>query len=409
MPKYNLLNGVRILDISIALSGPFAMQIMADLGAEVIKIEAPMVGDLTRDTVPKAGEKDGYYFISLNRNKKSLAVDLQTKSGYEAFNGLVKISDVVFSNLRAKPLDHLGITFENLCKINRTIIFCCLTAFGKGGPYADYPAFDDVVQAMSGISSMTTDDAGAPVRTAVGSSDISAAMYCVVGILSALYRRQKTGQGMEINASMLASSMSFIPQLFQYYFAGKKLPPRMGTKHPAIAGFGFFRTMDGWIALGPCWSRIARVINKEELIDDPRFNDTMNRYFHKEELNAEIQAFFSQYNSEDLLNILRAEDIPAGPVHDLKQIETDPQVVYSNIIRNIKDISRGDLTIVDNPISVCGLPEEEHLPPPLLGQHTEELLGGLLHYSPEHIQRIRREAEDHSTELIDKSVRRKVV
>jgi crotonobetainyl-CoA:carnitine CoA-transferase CaiB-like acyl-CoA transferase len=406
MPKYNLLNGVRVLDISVALAGPFAMQIMADLGAEVIKFEAPVVGDGTRDTVPRVGEKDGYYFMALNRNKKSVAIDLQTQSGREAFNELVKVSDVVFSNLRLKGLQHLGITYENLSKINPSIIFCCLNAFGKEGPYSEFPAFDDVVQAMSGISGITTDDTGAPVRTAVGSSDISAAVFCMIGILAALLKRKETGKGMEVSASMLGSSMAFITQFFQFYFSSHQLPPRVGTKHPAIAGFGFFKSKDGWVALGPCWSRITRVINKVELAEDPRYKEPVNRFLNKNALNAEIQEFFSQVDTADLIDLLRAEDIPAGPVLDLKQIELDPQVQYAKIIRTIKDPVRGDLRVIDCPIMVAGLPEEDHLPPPQLGQHTDEILGELLHYSTEKIAKIKRDAEEHSVELIDKSVRR---
>ncbi len=406
MPKYDLLNGVRVLDLTVALSGPFAMQVLGDLGAEVIRLEAPKVGDLTRDTFPRLGERDGYYFIALNRNKKSIEIDLQTESGHKAFEDLVKVSDVVFSNLRRKALEHLGVNYENLRKINQSIIFCCLTGFGKDGPYADYPAFDDVVQGLSGVSSLTTDDMGAPVRTAVGSGDISAAMYCVVGILAALYSRKETGCGAEINTSMLAANMSFIGQLFQYYFVSHKLPPRMGTKHPAIAAFGYFKTKNSWIALGPSWSRVARAINRSDLIDNPEYKEPVDRFLHKNELNAEIQAALSEIDTDDLLNIFRSEDIPAGPVNDLKQVESDPQVRHAQIIRTMNDPSRGELTIIDCPIRLAGTDGVEHTAPPLLGQHTDELLSTVLAYSAEQISKMKQEADKHSEELLQKSVRR---
>ena len=408
MPKYSILKGIRVVDITLALAGPFAMQILADLGAEVIKLEPPFVGDVTRETVPNLGDKGGYYFLALNRNKKSLAIDLQTESGQQAFKELIKVSDVFFSNLRPKGLEHLGINYENLRKINPKLIFCGLSAFGKEGPYVDYPAFDDIVQAMSGIISLTTDDNGAPVRTAVGSSDISAAVFSVIGILCALYKRKETGKGMEINTSMLDASMAFIPQLFEYYFVSKKLPPPMGSKHSAIAGFGYFKTLDGYVALGPCWSRITRAINKEELAEDERFKEPINRFFHKNELNAEIQEFFKQITTDDLMNILRAEDIPAGPVRNLEQMATDPQVEFDRAIRTINDPVRGELRFIDCPIRMTGLPEDEHLPPPQVGQHTDEILSDLLHFSSDQINIFKDEAEKHSKELIDNSVRRRL-
>ncbi|MFA5079973.1 MAG: CoA transferase [Dehalococcoidia bacterium] len=408
MPKYSILKDIRIIDISIALAGPFATQILADLGAEVIKLEPPFVGDITRETFPKLGEKDGYYYLALNRNKKSLAIDLQTESGQQAFKDLIKVSDVFFSNLRPKGLEHLGINYENLRKINPKLIFCSLSAFGKEGPYVDYPAFDDIVQAMSGIISLTTDDNGAPVRTAVGSSDISAAVFSVIGILSALYKRKETGRGMEINTSMLNASMAFIPQLFEYYFVSKQLPPQMGSKHSAIAGFGYFKTLDGYVALGPCWSRITRVIQKEELAEDERFKEPVNRFFHKSELNAEIQEFFQQVSTDDLMNILRAEDIPAGPVRNLEQIAFDPQVKFDRAIRTISDPVRGEMSFIDCPIRMPGLPEDEHLPPPQLGQHTDDILSNLVRFSKDQINRYKDEAEKHSKQLVDTSVRRRL-
>jgi len=408
MPRYSILKGIRVIDITLALSGPFAMQILADLGAEVIKLEPPFVGDVTRETFPKLGERDGYYFLALNRNKKSMEIDLQTESGQQAFKELVKVSDVFFSNLRPKGLEHLGINYESLRKINPKLIFCGLSAFGKEGPYVDYPAFDDIVQAMSGIISLTTDDNGAPVRTAVGSGDISAAVFSVIGILSALYRRKETGQGMEINTSMLGAGMAFIPQLFEYYFVSNNLPPPMGSKHSAIAGFGYFKTLDGYVALGPCWSRITRVIHKEELAEDERFKEPVNRFFHKNELNAEIQEFFKTVTTDDLMNVLRAEDIPAGPVRNLEQMVTDPQVVFDRAVRTVKDPVRGEMRFIDCPIWMPGLPEDEHFPPPQLGQHTDDILTNLIHYKKDQIDRFKDEAEKHTKELVDNSVRRRL-
>ena len=404
MPRYDLLKGVRVLEMAVALAGPFGSQVLADLGAEVIKIEPPGVGDINRDNVPRI-KNDGYYFLALNRNKKSVTLDLQTPAGKRAFLDLVKVSDVVYDSMRAKAREHLGITYEQLKTVNPSIICCSITGFGSEGPYKDRPAFDDVIQAMSGISSLTIDNNGNPVRTGVSSTDISAAMFSVIGVISALYKRKETGKGMEVNVSLFDASMALIPQMFQYYFITGTPPPCRGSKHAAIATFGFFRTRDGYIALGPCWPRIARVINREELIYDPRFSEPDARSLHRDELNAEIEKAFGQADTEDWMNILILEDIPAGPVRNLPQVEADPQAQH--MIRRISDPARGEIKVIDCPLRTSASVEENHSPPPLLGQHTDELLKELLKYSDEEIAQIKRESEEHVEELIYKSVRRR--
>ena len=406
MSRYDLLKGVRVLDLTVALAGPFGTQIMADLGAEVIKVEAPVVGDGTRQTFPSMGKNDGYYFLALNRNKKSVAIDLQTPSGKEVFFKLVGASDVVISNLRVQAIRRLGITYEALSKINPGIIFCSLTAFGQKGPYAEYPGYDDVAQALSGISGLTTDEKGSIIWTAVGSGDIAAAVYSVIGILAALHKRKETGKGMEIDTCLLDAGMAFIPQMFQYYFVSGNIPVIGGSKHPAIGGFGFFKTSDGYVALGPSWPRIARVINKAELVEDERFKEPIARFLHKNELNAEIQEFFSKISTECITNLLRAEDIPAGPVLSLKQVEVDPQVLSNKMIGKVKDPNRGEFKVIECPIKIPQLTGEDHNPPPTLGQHTEEVLADILGYTREQIINVKAEAERHSEELLDKSVRR---
>jgi len=407
MPKYDILKGVRILDLSQALAGAFGSQILGDLGAEVIKFETPGVGDVLRDIVPKL-QNESYYLLALNRNKKSVTLDLQTDSGKQALLELIKISDVVYTNFRRKAQEHLGITYEQLREINPSIITCSITGFGKGGPYENRTAYDDVCQAMSGISSLTTDNNGTPVRGAVGSADISASVFAVIGVLGALYKRKETGRGMGLEVNMFDTSMAVIPYLFQYYFIIGDPPPCMGSKHSTTATFGYFKTRDGYIALGPCWPRIARVVNKEELADDLRFKEPEQRSLHKDELNAEIEAVLSQTDTADWMNIMVAEDIPAGPVQDLRQVEADPQTANDKMIRKISHPTCGEIKVIDCPIRIPGLAEEEHLPPPLLGQHTDEVLREVLNYSEEEIIRVKKETEAHQEELIRTSVRRMI-
>ena len=405
MPRYNLLAGVRVLDLSQALVGGFGGQILADLGAEVIKVEAPGIGDSSRETVPTF-KGTGYYFLALNRNKKSVEIDVQTPSGKAAFRELVKVSDVIFTNMRHKGQEHLGITYEQLKDINPSIIVASATAFGVDGPYADRVAYDDVIQAMSGISSITTDSNNAPIRTAVGSSDIANAMFTVIGIIAMLYKRKETGKGTSVDVNMLSSSMAIIEYLFQYYFVTGIIPPPMGTKHTAIATFGFFKTRNGYLAIGPSWPRIARVVGKEWMIDDPRFKERAQRFLHKDECNAEIEEALGQADTEDWMNIMVLEDLPAGPVLDLRQVESDPQVQHNKTIINIDDPVLGEIKQIDCPVRVRGVPAEEHSPPPTLGQHTEEVLRELVHYSDDQIKRVLEENEAHNEELRNTSVRR---
>lgn len=407
MPRYNLLEGVRVVDLSQALSGPFGSQILADLGAEIIKIEAPFVGESTRRTFPQL-KGDGYYFMALNRNKKSITLDLQTPTGKRALEELIKVSDVFYTNVRGKAIQKLGLTHDELIRINPTIITAILSGFGISGEYKDRNAFDDVAQAMSGISSLTTDQQGMPVRTAVGSADISAAVYTVIAVIAALYKRNETGLGQRIEVNMLDSCMAFIGQFFQIYFLSGQLPAAMGSKHAAIPGFGFFKCQDGKIAIGPSWPRLARAINREDLIDDPRFIELGDRFKNKDILNVEIEAATMELDTESLSNIFEVEDIPHAVVDDLRHVENNPQVIHNGMICKLEDPHRGEIKVIDSPIKMPGAAELPHQAPPVLGEHTSTVLKDLLGYTDEELDVLQAEAEAHSQELQENSVMRSI-
>jgi len=393
MPRTTVLAGVRILDLSQATAGPFGSQLLGDLGAEVIKIEPPGVGDTTRVMTPQL-KGQSYYILALNRNKKSVALNLRTKTGKEAFFDLVKISDVVWSNLRYGVLEKLGVDFESLQKVNPRIILCTITGYGNSGPYARYPSYDDNIQGLTGIFSLCGQEGGMPMRSAVAIADLAGGLFGTIGLISALYHRERTGVGTKVELNLVDSCMSLLGTHFQSYFLTGKLPKPAGSHHPIGGISGVYRTRNGYIVLGPCWPRITRVINREHLIDDPRFSTYEKRFQNKDLLNAALEEGLLQADSEDWLELMHEEDIPAMPLNTLDKAIQDPQIQNNNPIIGMRHPLYGEMRAIDCPIKIAGAGESDHLPPPTLGEATEQVLKELLGYSEEKIGELKREESE---------------
>lgn len=390
------LTGVRILDLSQAHAGPYGSQILGDMGAEVIKIETP-TGDLVRFAFdPPSG---GYYIKALNRNKKGIVLDLWTNSGKEAFYDLVKVSDVVFDNFRVGAMKRLGADYETLKQINPRIISASISGYGSSGPYAQFPSFDDIAQAMSGMASLCGKPGGAPMRSAAAIADVGAGIFCTYGIVIALYEREKTGVGRRIEVNLLDTCMALLDNMFQYYFHQGHVPPRQGTKHPVTPLLGYFKAKNGYIAIGPSWPRICRVINREWMIDDPRFKDFGSRMMNKKDLEQALEEGLKEANVEEWLELMRVEDIPASPVNTLDKVIEDPQVIHNKAVVEMEHPAYGKMRAVDCPIKMPGAIKGEYTPPPLLGEHTEEVLKGILGYSDEKIARLKKEQEENAEEM----------
>ncbi|MDY6835558.1 MAG: CoA transferase [Chloroflexota bacterium] len=403
MPVKGPLTGIRVLDMSQAHAGPFGSQVLGDMGAEVIKIESPL-GDLLRMGAEKkkAGADvmlemrgGGYYLLALNRNKKGLMLDWYTPAGKQAFFDLVKISDIVYDNFRAGVMERLGFDYDSLKKINPKIISCSITGFGRSGPYANEPSFDDKAQGIAGMYSLCGEMGGPPMRSPVAIADISSGMFAAMAVGFALYGREQTGEGRRLDINLLDSSMALMATHYGYLFEFNQVPMPQGTKHPLTAMLGVFRTKNGHITVGPCWPRICRVINKEWLIEDERFKDPVfNRMINKKALEEEIEDGLMQADTEDWLELAKAEDLPFGPVYTLDKTLQDPQVLHNKTEITLDHPEYGTIRAIDCAIEMSGI-EGEYTAPPLCGQDNDYVFKELLGYSDDQIAQIQKEQEDN--------------
>jgi crotonobetainyl-CoA:carnitine CoA-transferase CaiB-like acyl-CoA transferase len=396
MARTVALKGVRIVDLSIAIAGPSGSQLLGDLGAEVIKIEPPGAGEIARDLAPKL-KGESYYILAHNRNKKDVALDLYTEAGKEALHDLVKISDVVYDNLRPGTLERLGADFETVRKINPRIISCSLTGYGSSGPYRDYPGFDDMAEGLSGVYSLNGEPGGRPMRVPVTIADLAGGFFAATGVIAALYDREHTGLGRKVEVNLLDAVMYYLSAHFQFYFTTGEVPRPHGSRHPTTPMAGIFQTRNGYLVLGPSWPRIARVINKEWMIDDPRFSTAEERVKNKKDLEDLIEDGLRQADTEDWLELMHLEDIACAPVYTLDKVVNDPQIVHNKTITTLHHPLCGEIRGIDCPIKIREAKEVEHSPPPTLGQHTDEVLKEILGYSEEKVRRLKEEegtAED---------------
>lgn len=392
------LSGIRVLDLSRVTAGPFAAMILGDLGAEVIKIEVPG-GDASRGTSGPNIHGESFHYLAYNRNKKSVELDIMTESGRDAFYDLVGLSDVVLDNFRPGAIERLGADYETLKKINPRIITCSLTGFGPSGPYRDRQSYDPIPLGIVGFLSLTGEPGRPPVRPQPYVADLSAGLYAVVGILAALVGRVQTGVGQKVETSQIDAAMSLLTSFIPHYSLSGIVPQPLGSGHPAAIPFGVFPTKEGYLTLGLCWPRICRVLRLEHLIDDPRFSTLEARIKNRNELNALLTEAFMKEKAEDWLEVLYAEDIPAGPVNTLDKAVVDPQIVHNKMILTLKHPLGGEVKLAGNPVKMPNVTEAEYTAPPTLGQHTHDILSGLLGYSQEKIQKLKKEQAEHAPAL----------
>jgi len=385
-----LLQNVRILDLSRMLAGPYGSMLLGDLGAEVIKIEEP-AGDFTRAPVQYHMGGIGAYFLAINRNKKSLVLDLTTQQGREVFHDLAKISDVVYDNLRPTVLKKIGADYETLKKINPKIISCSVSGFGQDGPDRDLPAYDLTIQARGGAMGITGEKKGAPVRMGLPMGDLAGGMFAAYGLVAALFNRERTGQGRRLDIGLLDCQVSLLTYMATYHSIGGLIPEPQGASHEILVPYQSFKTKDLYLVVAcpteKFWQSLCRAMGREDLISHPHFKDALQRIINRQELYQILQDIFLTRTVDEWMEVLRREDVPSAPVNTLDRVMTDAQVLHRRMVVEVDHPVSGKFKSIGNPVKTPG-EEEIFNHPPALGEHTEEILRGLLGYDSKRIQQL---------------------
>lgn len=386
------LQGVRILDLTRALAGPYGTMILADLGAEVIKIEAP--GSRRELGGPFSYKGMDAYFIGVNRNKKSVTLNLTKPEGRQVFYDLVRVSDVVFDNFRPDVPKRLGIDYETLSQINPRIICASISGYGSRGPLREQPAYDLCIQAISGAVSITGDPAGPPVRNGIAVADQGAGLIAALAVIAALYARQQTGQGQKVETSLLESMLYQLAYEIALYTISGIVPGPMRSGHQMAQPYGIYQTTDGYLALAAPmrFKDMCEAIGQPQLTEDERFDKYEKLIVNRLELDRELEAVFRTRGTQEWLEVLTAADIPCAPVNTIDKAICHPQVEATEMMVSIPHVLGGEVRVVGIPIqmSATATPlRSSYTSPPVLGQHTEELLSQLLGYGQERIQELR--------------------
>src|SRR5215813_7747167 len=386
-----LLAGLRVLDMTQVLSGPYCTQILADLGADVIKLEPP-AGDLARAMQPHFIGDDSVYFVSLNRNKRSLAVDLKTPEGVDLARRLIARCDVVVENNRPGVLDRLGLAAAALRAQNPRLVWCAISGFGQDGSYRDKPAYDMIVQALAGGMSLTGEPGGAPVRAGIPIGDIAAGMYAAIAILAALNRRHTTGQGETIDISMLDCHAAMLTYQAAYFLHAGQAPGRQGSGHDSIPVYRVFTGGDGndfviCAITEANWRALCRVLGRR-LDADPRFATNRDRFHNRLALWAELERAFTARPAADWVALLGAESIPVAVVNPLAQVVADPQIEHRGMVQELAAADGRRARVMGNPIALADAPAAPARFPPRLGENSADVLCDVLGLSADEIKEL---------------------
>jgi CoA:oxalate CoA-transferase len=393
--KKKALGDIRVLDFGHVLAGPTAAMILADLGAEVLHIE-PLQGDDARQFGPFVKGQSAY-FMSINRNKKSIAIDLKMDKGKEIIEKLIADSDVLIENFRPDVMEKLGFSYERVKGINPRIIYASISGFGHDvlPDYRGKPSYDIIAQAYSGLMSITGTEDGQQVRVGSSIGDIMAGHQCAISILAALHHRKNTGEGQKIDQAMVDGLVYTLENAVVRYSVDGKSPVPIGTKHPSITPFQSFNTSDGQIVVpvgnDRLWGSFCRAIEKPDWVDDDRFKTNKLRTENRDELVSQLEPIFKMKKTGEWSDLLSASGVPNGPVNSVAQVVEDKNLKYREMIVDVDQPEVGRLTIAGSPFRLSETPGEVVSPAPLLGEHTEEILSALLGYSKDKIAELLKE------------------
>lgn len=394
------LEGVRVLDLTRALAGPYCTMMLGDLGADVIKVERPGRGDDSRGWGPPfAGEPYGpypgesAYFIAVNRNKRSLTANLKSPEGQEVMRRLAGVSDVLVENFRTGVLDRMGLGYEEMHGLNPRLVYCSISGYGRTGPYAERPGYDVIIQAEGGMMAITGPEEGPPSRVGVPIVDITAGMFAATAVLAALRARDLTGEGQLVDVSLLDTQVALLANVASNYLVGGAEPRRLGNAHPNIAPYEAFPARDRWFALAAAnerqWAVLCDVIGRPELKDDPRFATNGARVSNRPELVTVLNDVFAARDADEWLPDLREAGLPCGPINTVPDVFDHPQAQARDLALETEHPTAGPVRLTGFPYKLSQTPAEVRQPPPLLGQHTEEVLTELLDYTAAEVAGLR--------------------
>ena len=386
------LQGIRVLDFTRVLAGPSAALALADLGAEIIKIEPPGTGDETR-SFPPFREGESHYYIAINRGKKSIVVDLKSEAGVALVKDLAAKCDIVIENYRPGVMDRLGLGYETLSAINPRLIYCAISGFGMNGPLRDRPSFDIVLQAMSGALSINGEPGGLPTKLGIPLGDLIGGINGPIGILAALHERNTTGRGRLIDISLMDGMIGMLGYIAQLAFFTGEDPKPQGSQHPNLVPYGAFPAKDGSIIVAcltnSFWVRICAALGQPEWVNDPRFDMIEKRRDNRELVNAMVAAFTQQKTVSELVEIFTQYEVPHAPILGIHDALSQPQAVVREMVVETEHKTLGKIPIVNRSIKYVDAPQPIPSAPPVLGQHTDEILSEVLGLSSEQIAQLR--------------------
>lgn len=372
------LDGVKVLDLSRVLAGPYCTMILGDLGAEVIKVEVPEIGDETRKWGPPFQNDVSAYYLCANRNKKSVTIDLKSETGNQQIKNLIKESDVVINNFKTGTMKRFGLDYETLASINEKIVYCSITGFGETGPYKDMPGYDFIIQAMSGLMSITGNEESGPQKVGVAMVDVLTGLYANIGIQSALLEREKSGKGQKVDLSLYDSAVSSLINIGSNYLMSSHIPERLGNAHANIVPYQTFTAKDGEmvIAVGndPQFKKLCSLMELENLPEDSRFRTNPDRVSNRNQLIPLLQKRFLDKTVQEWKTLCDAHAIPCGPIQNLAEVYQDPQLQARDMFVTAEHSTAGEIKMIGSPIKLSRTPVTLREAPPHLGEHNEEIL-----------------------------------
>jgi crotonobetainyl-CoA:carnitine CoA-transferase CaiB-like acyl-CoA transferase len=389
-PESPILDGISVIDLSTFVTGGFCSLMLANQGADVVKVERPDVGDDIRHSGPPFIDGESPYYWTVNYDKRSVELDLKTDAGLDAFYDLVEAADVVVQNFRPGTADRLGISYDDLSAHNDDLVYCDISAFGATGPWSERPGYDLLVQGMSGIMSVTGEDGGGPVKVGLPQTDLITGMWAAFGVVSALYRRERTGEGEYVELGMLDATLPWLTKQAGKVFAGEE-PTRMGTKDPVLAPYQTFETADGHLnvaCLNPkLWEGFCEAIDRPDLLEDDRFATNADRVEHADVLEAELVETLGTRTTDEWIEILVDAGIPAGPVQTVEEALSNEQTDAREMVKYIDDGDR-EIPVIEHPLNFGEASSGFERVPPGLGEHTDEVFREL-GYDRERLRELR--------------------